>query len=236
MFFWRTIISFSHWIVLSLSFCLDISVFIHLSLWVWLLSHFFIFSALLPKVKKKRVIRPSKCALCVLHQSVWNVSGCEVCVYAWTGFICDGTSHTYSQLGKLVRRGNKSCNLLILLGAFTSLNKNSVISAFMGFIWRVTILRPRRWSSQRVKWREGRRSDTRTLPPPSLSPPISITSWSPLLSLTLQHFNPLKSRWHDLLKVQFITAWTVAFFVVFLVYVDITCCGWESLTVGVKTD
>ena len=134
-----------------------------------------------------RVICLFKCALCVLHQSVWNTYECEVCMYAWTGFICDSTSHTYSQLGKLVQRGNKSCNLLILLGAFTSLNKNSVISAFMGFIWHITIPCPRRWSSQRVKWREGR-SDTQTLPPPSLSPPISLTSWSPLLSLTLRHF------------------------------------------------
>lgn len=73
-------------------------------------------------------------------------------------------------IGEIGWTGNKSCNSLILPGVFTSLSKNSVISAFMGFIWRITIRRPRRWSSQRVKWEEGRRSDTQMLPqPPSVS-------------------------------------------------------------------
>lgn len=78
---------------------------------------------------------------------------------------------------------NREQILLILLDAFNSVNKNS---AFMEFIQQVTILRPRHWSSQCVKWREGRRSDTQTLPAPSLSQSINLTSWtSPPLSLTL---------------------------------------------------
>ncbi|KAM7404331.1 hypothetical protein PAMP_011691 [Pampus punctatissimus] len=58
---------------------------------------------------------------------------------AKTAFNYDGPSHTYSQLEKLVEQGSIS---LILLGVFTSVNKTTVISAFMGFIRCVTILRP----------------------------------------------------------------------------------------------
>lgn len=87
--------------------CLSIN---HCEFGHWVI--FFIFSAWLSfasqswkKLGGEGGIHPFKCALCVLHQSARNVYGCEVCVYAWTGFICDGPSHTYSQLGKLVEQG-----------------------------------------------------------------------------------------------------------------------------------
>lgn len=142
------------------------------------------------------------CFMCVASIIVkrlwmWSMCVCMDRLYLWWNI-----THIFP-IGEIGWTGNKSCKLLILLGMFTSVNKNSVISAFMGFIWRVTSLRPRRWSSQRVKWRRGR-TETQTLPPPSLSPPISLTSWSPLLSLTLPHFLSQRSPWHDLLKVQFI--------------------------------
>ncbi len=139
------------------------------------------------------------------------------CLWMWSMRVC--MDRLYLQwlithlfpIGEIGWTENKSCNLLILLGVFTSVNKNSVISAFMGFIRHVTILRLWHRSSQRVKWRERRRSDTQTLPPPSLSPPISLTSWSPPLSLTLPHFFPQRSPWHDLLKVQYITITVTSF-------------------------
>lgn len=138
------------------------------------------------------------CFMCVASNSV-------KCLRMWSTCVCMDRlytqwpiTHLFS-IGEIGWTGSKSCNSLILLGAVNSMNKNSLF-AFMGFIWRVTILRPRHWSSQRVKWREGRRTDTQTLPPPSLSPPISLTSWtSPPLSLALPHFLPHRSLCHDLL-------------------------------------
>lgn len=147
-----------------------------------------------PKLKKKKLSSLLNVLYCMCialismkRLRMWSMRVCMDRLYLrWP------ITHLFP-IGEIGWTGNKSCNLLILLRVFTSLNKNSVISAFMGFIRRVTILRPRHWSSQRVKWREGRRSDTQTLPPPSLSPPISLTSWSPLLSLTLPHLLPQRS-------------------------------------------
>ena len=109
---------------LSCCNCLDTRLFIHHSLWILTTESVFfffrIFSALLSLApqswrKRKGAIRPLKCALCVLHQSVGNVHGCEVCVYAWTGFIWNGPSQTYSQLGKLVEQGTNLATSLFCL-------------------------------------------------------------------------------------------------------------------------
>lgn len=62
-------------------------------------------SARLSGRNKRRGFRSCKCALCVLPQSAANIYRREVGVHAWTGFICNGPSHTYSQLGKLVEQG-----------------------------------------------------------------------------------------------------------------------------------
>lgn len=139
---------------------------------------------------------------------MWHVFGCEVRVFALTGFLCNGPSHTYSQSGKLVEKGGKPCNSLILPGAFDSEEKNSLFFffAFMGFIWHITIPRLRRWSSQRVKWREGRRTGTQTLPPPSLSPLIRFTSSTsqPLNSALLHsphHGSPYRDLWGHLYRL-----------------------------------
>lgn len=112
----------------------------------------------------------------------------------------------------------------------------------MGFIRRVTILRPRHCSLQRAMWGEGRRSDTQALPPP-----LSVSNHQP-------HFldEPLLlilSLWQDLLKVQYIMVTVTSFweygglnccvggfFFVFLgLFIHHMCCGWMS-ALGVKTD
>lgn len=108
------------WAVLTvwIQGCLSIT---HCEFDHWVLFFFFlIFSAplsLAPQSwrKRKGAIRPLKCALCVLHQSVRNVHGCEVCVYAWTGFIWNGPSQTYSQLGELVEQGTNLATSLFCL-------------------------------------------------------------------------------------------------------------------------
>lgn len=110
-------------------------------------------------------------------------------------------THLFS-IGEIGWKRRKPCNSLILPGAFNSEEKNSLF-AFMGFIWHITILRLRRWSSQRVKWREGRRTGTQTLPPPSLSPLIRFTSSTsqPLNSALLHsphHGSPCRDLWGHL--------------------------------------
>lgn len=121
---------------------------------------------------------------------VWNVSGWWANMLAWTSFICSGPSCAHFQLGKLVETGVESCNSLILLGVFTSVDKTTVISAFMGRCWCRTAFCLWHWFLQCVKWRTMEwhvHAETRPHLP-FLSVLISLVSETcPLQSLTSPH-------------------------------------------------
>lgn len=143
--------------------------------WVQPLNHSqSIFSAWLSFSPKSRKNVLYVC--CINPPWMWRMRVCMDRLYLrWP------ITHLYS-IGEIGWTRNKSCNLLILLDMFTSLNKNSVIYAFMGFIWCVTIQRLRHWSLQHVKWGEQRRSDTNAAPHPlylhlSASCPGWVWSW-----------------------------------------------------------
>ena len=148
-----------------------------------------------------------KCALCVPLKSV-------TCLRMWSARVCiDRLSLQWSithlfAIGEIGWKRRKTLQLVNsawrvrLWGEKLSF----FFFAFMGFIWHITIPRLRRWSSQRVKWREGRRTGTQTLPPPSLSPLIRFTSSTsqPLNSALLHsphHGSPYRDLWGHLYRL-----------------------------------
>lgn len=98
---WVKIISFAQGIV---PLCLLRTV--RRSLWIHPVSHFSILSSQLtftPWRENRGGIGCIKCAW--FYQRVRTILGWEVLMYAWTAFICNAPSHSYSQLGKLVEQG-----------------------------------------------------------------------------------------------------------------------------------
>jgi len=115
-----------------------------------------------------------RCARCVLQQSEWNIHRCEACMYAWTGFMRDGTSHTSSQFGGIGWTGNtESRNLLILSG---KIKKKLPLFLVMWGSWLWTVRRPAALVFADV-WSEGDEDGVthkRCTPPPLLLPSASL--------------------------------------------------------------
>lgn len=112
-------------------------------------------------------------------------------MYAWPAFLCNAPSHSYSQLAKLVDQGANLAAPSFCPPRFRRRRiKGLPFLAFMGFIRCVTRPRLRHGSSEHVNLR----TDTQTLPPPSLSTRISLTSrTSPPLTSAPLHF-PLRKK------------------------------------------
>lgn len=113
------------------------------------------------------------CFMCVASVT----DGCEVCVCMDRLYLAMPHHTLIPNCGNWLNKEQ----ILQLVNSAWHVNL-AVVSAFMGFIWRVTIRRPRRWSLRRVKWGEGRGSDT------NAAPALSVSSCQPDL-LKIQYRN-----------------------------------------------